>query len=109
MRNGPAWTAWRAAARTLPYDGMLMRDLMSGRPLPRARWGTVDVPVPVGHGGAGEPYMARAAERLASRSDRFTLHTLPGQDHAVDPRALAPVLTAFFTASRGQAVPRKTR
>lgn len=101
LRNGPAWTAWRAAARTLVHDGLLMRDLMSGRPLPSDRWSTVDVPVLVGHGGAGEPYMATAAGQLAAHADHFTLHTLPGQDHAVDPHALAPVLTAFFTAPRG--------
>ncbi|MER5486179.1 hypothetical protein ABT024_23625 [Streptomyces sp. NPDC002812] len=34
---------------------------------------------------------------LASHGDNYTLHTLPGQTHAVDPQALAPVLTAFFT------------
>lgn len=101
LRSGPAWPAWRAAARTLPYDGLLMRDLMTGRPLPSDRWRTVALPVLVCHGGAGEPYMAGAAAQLASRSDGFTLHTLPGQDHAVEPHALAAALTAFFTAARG--------
>lgn len=57
----------------------------------------MSVPVLVGHGGAGETYMAQAAKELASHCGNYTLHTLPGQTHAVDPQALAPVLTAFFT------------
>ncbi|MFB6632161.1 alpha/beta fold hydrolase [Streptomyces sp. NPDC056362] len=100
LRNGPAWAAWRDVARTLPYDGMLMRDLMSGRPLSPDRWRTVDIPVLVGHGSAGEPHMIEAAGQLTSR-DSFTLHTFPGQGHAVDPHALAPVLTEFFTTYHG--------
>lgn len=97
MRHTPVWAAWEAAAPTLPYDGRLMAGLMSGRPLPTDRWSSVSVPVLVGHGGAGETYMAHAAKELASHGDNYTLHTLPGQNHAVDPQALAPVLTAFFT------------
>ncbi|MEU8778724.1 alpha/beta hydrolase [Streptomyces sp. NPDC048606] len=96
LRDGPAWPAWRTVARTLPYDGLLMRDLMSGRPLPPDRWRGIDIPVLVGHGGASEAYMVNAAEQLAARSEHFTLHTFPGQDHAVDPHALAPVLAEFF-------------
>lgn len=96
MRDTPVWAAWRAAAPTLPYDGQVMGDTMSGRPLPTDRWRSVDVPVLVGHGGAGETYMADGAKELASHGDHYTLHAFPGQDHAVDPHALAPVLTAFF-------------
>ncbi|MFE4638541.1 alpha/beta fold hydrolase [Streptomyces sp. NPDC056773] len=97
MRHTPVWAAWESVARTLPYDGRLMAGTMSGRPLPTDRWSSVSVPVLVGHGGAGETYMAHAAKELASHGDNYTLHTLPGQNHTVDPQALAPVLTAFFT------------
>lgn len=97
MRNTPVWTAWEATAPTLPYDGRLMSGLMSGRPLPADRWSSVSVPVLVAHGGAGEPYMAAGAKELASHGAHFTLQTLPGQNHNVDPHVLAPVLTAFFT------------
>ncbi|WP_326586457.1 alpha/beta fold hydrolase [Streptomyces sp. NBC_01294] len=97
MRNTPVWAAWEAAAPTLPYDGQVMADTMSGRPLPPDRWRPVNIPVLVGHGSAGETYMANGAKELASHGDNYTLCTLPGQDHNVDPHALAPVLTAFFT------------
>ncbi|MFE5593953.1 alpha/beta fold hydrolase [Streptomyces sp. NPDC056549] len=97
MRQTPVWAAWEAAAHTLPYDGLLMADLMSGLPLPRDQWSGVTIPVLVGHGDAGEASMTHAARELASHGANYTLHTLPGQNHNVDPNALAPVLTAFFT------------
>ncbi|MFJ3726366.1 alpha/beta fold hydrolase [Streptomyces sp. NPDC090045] len=99
MRHTPVWAAWEAAARTLPYDGLLMADFMSGRPLPTDRWAGVTIPVLVGHGDTGEPYMANAAKELASHGDNYILHTFPGQNHNVDPHALAPVLTTFFTTA----------
>ncbi|MEV7520488.1 alpha/beta hydrolase [Streptomyces sp. NPDC091371] len=99
MRHTPAWAAWEAVARTLSYDGLLMADFMTGRPLPTDRWAGVNVPVLVGHGDAGETYLANAAKALASHGDHYTLHTLPGQNHNVDPHALAPVLTDFFTTA----------
>ncbi|WP_404952701.1 alpha/beta fold hydrolase [Streptomyces sp. 147326] len=99
MRHTPVWAAWEAAAPTLPYDGQVMAGTMSGRPLPADRWRSVNVPVLVGCGSAGETYMANGAKELASHGDNYTLHALPGQNHNVDPRALAPVLTAFFTGS----------
>ncbi|MFB6614981.1 alpha/beta fold hydrolase [Streptomyces sp. NPDC056367] len=74
-----------------------MSGTMSGRPLPADRWRSVGIPVLVGHGGAGETCMANRAKELASLGDNYTLHVLPGQDHGVDPHALAPVLTSFFT------------
>ncbi|MEU9143942.1 alpha/beta hydrolase [Streptomyces sp. NPDC048349] len=94
------WAAWEAAARTLPYDGLLMADFMDGRPLPSDRWAGVTIPVLVGHGAAGETYMANAAKELASHGSNYTLHSFPGQNHDVDPHALAPVLTTFFTTAR---------
>ncbi|MFF4321279.1 alpha/beta fold hydrolase [Streptomyces sp. NPDC001568] len=100
VRDTPVWAAWEATAPTLPYDGQLMRDTMSGRPLPTDRWQSVKVPVLVGHGSAGETYMTNGAKELASHGDNYTLHAFPGQNHNVDPHALAPVLTAFFTTVR---------
>ncbi|MEV7617764.1 alpha/beta hydrolase [Streptomyces sp. NPDC089799] len=99
MRGMPFWPHWEATARTLPYDGRVMSGLMSGRPLPADRWRSVSVPVLVAHGDAGDPAMSSAAKELASRADHFTLRCLPGQNHNVDPGALAPVLTEFFTAT----------
>lgn len=100
MRQAPFWPAMEAAARTLPYDGRVMGDTMSGRPLPADRWQSVTVPVLVGSGDAGAPHMLDGARELAAQADNFTLRIFPGQEHDIDPKLLAPVLTDFFTAAQ---------
>ncbi|MFD0431944.1 hypothetical protein ACFQ60_46495 [Streptomyces zhihengii] len=79
-----------ATARTLPYDGRIMGDTMSGRPLPAGRWQAVNVPVLVGTGDAGAPHMLTGARELAALADNFTLHVFPGQEHTIAPELLAP-------------------
>ncbi|MEV5443965.1 alpha/beta hydrolase [Streptomyces sp. NPDC052644] len=97
MRQAPFWTDMEATARTLPYDGQVMGDTMSGRPLPADRWRSVTVPVLVASGDAGAPHMLAGARELAAMSDNFTLHVFPGQEHNISPELLAPILTGFFT------------
>ncbi|MEI5036222.1 alpha/beta hydrolase [Streptomyces sp. S1A(2023)] len=97
MRQAPFWSGMEATARTLPYDGQVMGDTMSGRPLPADRWQSVTVPVFVGSGDSGAPHMLTGARELAALADNFTLHVFPGQEHNIAPEALAPVLTGFFT------------
>ncbi|MER7575124.1 alpha/beta hydrolase [Streptomyces sp. NPDC126514] len=97
MRQAPFWTGMEATARTLPYDGQVMGDTMSGRPLPADRWQSVTVPVLVGSGDAGAPHMLTGARELAALADTFALHVFPGQEHNIAPQLLAPVLTGFFT------------
>ncbi|MET9373681.1 alpha/beta hydrolase [Streptomyces sp. NPDC002992] len=99
MRQAPFWAGMESTARTLPYDGRIMGDTMSGRPLPADRWRSVTIPVLVGSGDAGAAHMLGGARELAARGDNYTLHTFPGQDHAIDPTLLAPVLTGFFATS----------
>ncbi|MFB7209768.1 alpha/beta fold hydrolase [Streptomyces sp. NPDC056255] len=99
MRQAPFWAGMEATARTLPYDGQVMGDTMSGRPLPADRWQSVTVPVLVGSGDADE-HMLKGARELAALADNFTLHTFAGQDHNIDPNSLAPVLDGFFAAGR---------
>ncbi|MGA4954349.1 alpha/beta fold hydrolase [Streptomyces lavendulocolor] len=96
MRQAPFWAGMEATARTLPYDGRVMGDTMSGRPLPADRWRSVTVPVLVGSGDAGDPHMLTGARELAELAGNFTLRTFPGQGHDIDPGLLAPVLTDFF-------------
>ncbi|MBM9617141.1 alpha/beta fold hydrolase [Streptomyces zhihengii] len=100
MRQAPFWTGMEATARTLPYDGRIMGDTMSGRPLPAGRWQAVNVPVLVGTGDAGAPHMLTGARELAALADNFTLHVFPGQEHTIAPELLAPVLTGFFTTGQ---------
>ncbi|MFB6876442.1 alpha/beta fold hydrolase [Streptomyces sp. NPDC056323] len=99
MRQAPFWAGMEATARTLPYDGQVMGDTMSGRPLPADRWQSVTVPVLVGSGDADE-HMLKGARELAALADNFTLHTFAGQDHNIDPNSLAPVLDGFFAAGQ---------
>lgn len=98
MRQAPFWATMEATARTLPYDGQVMGDTMSGRPLSAERWQSVTIPVLVGSGDAGAPHMLTGARELAALAGNFSLHTFPGQEHDIDPALLAPVLTDFFTA-----------
>ncbi|MFF8262607.1 alpha/beta fold hydrolase [Streptomyces virginiae] len=98
MRQAPFWAAMEATARTLPYDGQVMGDTMSGRPLSAERWQSVTIPVLVASGDAGAPHMLTGAQELARLAGNFILHTFPGQEHTIAPELLAPVLTDFFTA-----------
>ncbi|WSQ69372.1 alpha/beta hydrolase [Streptomyces sp. NBC_01216] len=100
MRRAPFWGGLEATARTLPYDGRIMGDTMSGRPLPADRWRSVTIPVLVGSGDAGAPHMMAGARELAALGDHFTLRTFPGQEHDIAPGFLAPVLAEFFAAHR---------
>ncbi|MFM9499462.1 alpha/beta fold hydrolase [Streptomyces galilaeus] len=99
MRQAPFWADMEATARTLPYDGQIMGETMSGQPLPTDLWQSVTVPVLVGSGDAGAPQMLTGARELAALADNFTLHVFPGQEHNIDPQLLAPALTSFFTTS----------
>ncbi|MFJ6012905.1 alpha/beta fold hydrolase [Streptomyces sp. NPDC092952] len=97
MRQAPFWAGMAAVARTLSYDGRVMGDTMSGRPLPLDRWASVTVPVLVGSGDAGAPHILTGARELAGTGDNFTLQVFPGEEHTIAPKDLAPALTAFFT------------
>ncbi|MFJ6785189.1 alpha/beta fold hydrolase [Streptomyces yangpuensis] len=97
MRQAPFWAGMEAAARTLPHDGQIMGDTMSGRPLPTDRWASVTVPVLVGSGDAGAPHMLAGARELAAAGDNFTLRVFAGEEHAIDPKVLAPALVDFFS------------
>ncbi|GLX18897.1 MULTISPECIES: alpha/beta fold hydrolase [Streptomyces] len=92
MRHAPFWADMEAVAHTLPYDGAVMGDTMSGRPLAPGRWDALADRLLVLDGGASENWIRSAADALPG------LHrTLAGQDHGVAPDALAPALIEFFT------------
>ncbi|MFF8288969.1 alpha/beta fold hydrolase [Streptomyces sp. NPDC016309] len=99
MRQAPFWADMEAVARTLPYDGRIMGDTMSGRPLPVERWASVTVPVLVASGDAGAPHMEAGARELAAAGDNFTLRIFPGEEHSIDAQVLAPALAEFFTGA----------
>ncbi|MFE9633272.1 alpha/beta fold hydrolase [Streptomyces sp. NPDC006463] len=94
--DAATWDRLCSVAHTLPYDGAVMGDTMSGRPLPADRWASVRIPVLAVGGGASDPSLQAGAKALAELLPTARHHTLEGQTHDVDPAALAPVLRAFF-------------
>ena len=95
MRAEPFWAGMEAVAHTISHDGRIVRDSMAGTPLP-AEWATLDTPTLVADGGATEPFLSHGADTLGALLPHAVRRTLPGQTHAVEAAALAPVLTEFF-------------
>jgi pimeloyl-ACP methyl ester carboxylesterase len=96
MRGQPFWPATEAVAHTIAYDGRVMANTTSGAPLP-AEWATITTPTLVMDGG-NNPTFHTGAQALADLLPNAQHHTLGGQDHNVDPHAIAPVLAAYFAA-----------
>lgn len=96
MRTQPFWQALEAVAHTLAYDFAVMGETQRGAPLP-AKWASITTPTLVADGGkTPQPYIRSGAEALAALLPDARRHTIPDQDHGVEPDAIAPVLTDFF-------------
>ena len=91
-RTQPFWQAQEALAHTLAYDATVMGDYS----LPTERAASVTVPTLVIAGGASFPFIRETARALADVIPDGQHRTLGGQEHNVDPEALAPVLEEFF-------------
>ena len=96
MQSDPMWKEFEAVAHTLAYDGTVMGDTMSGRPLPARRWATATSTTLVISGGNSEAFFHHGAQALVDALPDAKHRVLEGQDHAVAPEALAPVLRKFF-------------
>jgi pimeloyl-ACP methyl ester carboxylesterase len=92
MRNAPMWPALEVLAHTLVYDTAVMGD----NSLPAERMAAVTVPTQVMNGENSTPWLRHAARVTADALPHGRHHTLEGQDHVVDPAALAPALKEFF-------------
>jgi pimeloyl-ACP methyl ester carboxylesterase len=90
-RRSPLWPGLEAIAHTLAYDAACLGD---GRP-PADRLAAVEQPALVLTGG-GDDFFERAADAIAAALPRAERHTLEGQSHVADPKAVAPVLERFF-------------
>jgi pimeloyl-ACP methyl ester carboxylesterase len=101
MRADPMWREMEKLAHTLAYDGTIMGDNMSGKPLPVERWARATMPALVMDGGRSPDWMRNGARAAAESLPNAEYRTLADQDHGVDPNVLAPVLVAFFTAPAG--------
>jgi pimeloyl-ACP methyl ester carboxylesterase len=91
----PAWSDMEKVAHTLAYDGLIARDYLAGKPLPK-RWESVPARTLVIVGGNSEPFFHDGAKALVADMPSADYRILEGQDHAVNPAVLAPVLDEFF-------------
>jgi pimeloyl-ACP methyl ester carboxylesterase len=101
MRADSSWAEMEAMAHTIAYDGTIMGDTMSGKPLPnekKQQWASATMPTLVMAGGNSEAFFHDAAQALVDVLPKAQYRPLDGQDHAVAPDVLAPVLVEFFKA-----------
>jgi hypothetical protein len=91
MRQAPWWSAQEALAHTTIYDATIMGDYS----LPRAEMARIKVPTIVIDGGQ-MPWISSAADAVAATIPNARRRTLAGQQHNVDPAAIAPALAEFF-------------
>jgi pimeloyl-ACP methyl ester carboxylesterase len=96
MRQSPIWPALEAVAPTLRYDAAA---LGTDRTVPAERAAGLAIPTLIMDGGASEaimPFLRATAEALTKAIPHAEHQIVPGQTHDVDPKVVAPVLTAFF-------------
>lgn len=93
-RQSPMWAGMEALAPSLAYDDAVM----GGGLVPRDLLASITVPVLSLGGGASPDWMREAARTVAESVPQGTYRVLEGQSHMVDPQALAPVLTEFFSS-----------
>jgi pimeloyl-ACP methyl ester carboxylesterase len=96
MRQDPSWAEMEAVAHTLAYDGAILKDNASGKPLEPHQWDSATMPTLVIVGGESEPFFRTGAQALVDLLPNAKLYVLEGQAHDVSSEALAPVLAEFF-------------
>jgi pimeloyl-ACP methyl ester carboxylesterase len=99
MKKQPMWASMEKLAHTLPYDGAVMGDTQSGKPLPADRWKSATMPALLLSGGASPPWLQAGARSLAALLPDAEHRTLAGLDHSaavMKPQELAPVLAEFL-------------
>ncbi|MGH3244104.1 MAG: alpha/beta fold hydrolase [Spirillospora sp.] len=96
MRQSDFWPGLEAIAPTIAYDGRIVGDTMSGRPLRTELWDRVSVPVLVLHGDGTWPALTAGAKAVAAHLPTATLRAVPGENHSTTADVLAPVLREFI-------------
>jgi pimeloyl-ACP methyl ester carboxylesterase len=96
MRHTPGWEELEAIAPTLAYDSEVMGDIGRDGTIPVDQASRVTVPAFVLTGGADYPWMTDVGRRLADVMPNGQYRVLEGQEHAVPPEVLVPVLDEFF-------------
>ena len=90
LRQSPFWSAQEAFAHTLIYDATMLGDYS----IP-ATAGSASAPTLV-LDGATTPWLTSAADTLAEVMPDACRQSLAGQQHNVEPDAIAPALTTHF-------------
>jgi pimeloyl-ACP methyl ester carboxylesterase len=96
MRQTPSWAGLEAMAPTLAYDSEIMGDVARGGTIPLDQARGVTVPALVLTGGADYPWMTEVGRQIADALPNGRHRVLEGQEHAVPPEVLVPVLAEFF-------------
>ena len=96
MRSMPVWPELERVAHTLAYDGLIVGDNQSGKPLRPGQWPKVTAKTVVIVGGESELFFHTGAKAMLEQVPRAHKQVLAGQGHDVAPEALAPMLIEFF-------------
>lgn len=88
------WRKLKSVAHTLPYDAAVMGDFT----VPKARLSAIAVPTLVCNGGKTDARLKIAARVAVAAIPGAQHRELEGQNHAVKPEALTPVVEAYFAA-----------
>jgi pimeloyl-ACP methyl ester carboxylesterase len=97
LRADPSWAGMERVAHTIHYDGTIMGQNMSGKPLRPNQWPNATMPILVIVGGESEAFFYSGADALLRQIPNGQRRTLAGQSHNVESAALAPVLVEFFS------------
>lgn len=97
MRADPMWAGMESVAHTIHYDGTIMGENMSGKPLRPNQWPAATMPVLLMAGGESPAFFHNGADAAAQQLANAQRRTLPGQTHGVANEVLVPVLVEFFT------------
>jgi pimeloyl-ACP methyl ester carboxylesterase len=100
----PAWVDLEKVAHTLPYDQAVMQGTMTGSGVLPGHWAATEAPVLVVTGGESPPFFHAGAQALVALLPEAEHRILDGQDHAVAPAAIAPLMMATFAVEPVSAV-----
>jgi pimeloyl-ACP methyl ester carboxylesterase len=106
------WPKLRAVAHTLPYDLTILGDTQRGAPLPgelREQLASIATPTLSMAGGKSPAWMHHAARVVSDAIPRASFRVVPGQDHNVAAKALAPHLLEFLASPRASGEARLER
>src|SRR5437868_14311860 len=96
MRQSPMWPQIEAVAHTIPYDGTIMGDTMSGNPSTIRKWASVIVPTLVMVGGESPAFFHNGTQTLVDILPNARHRLFPGQNHGAADEVLVPALVEFF-------------